>query len=37
VYTTNPAQNALLQGGNYNGGLLGQAGNALGSWVGGFK
>ena len=33
----NSAQNAVLQGGNYNGGLLGQASNALGSWVGGFK
>ena len=29
----NSAQNAVLQGGNYNGGLLGQAGNAIsGLW-----
>jgi len=33
----NSAQNAVLQGGNYNGGLLGQAGSMFGSWVGGSK
>ena len=36
---SHPAQNAALQGGNYNGGLLGQAGNAglLGGLTGIFK